>query len=100
MTKMLPNSFAFGGGNVPTSFQGPHEMEAVLLSLLHVLCGTQWNNFMHFLLYIHYILGRCFNFVHIIVINIIHNGQFLLTSTDGFIFQSTCIYGCGTKYFI
>ena len=29
-----------------------------------------------------------------------HNGQLLLTSTDGFIFQSTCTYGCGTEYFI
>ena len=41
VTQMLPNSFAFGGGNAPASFQRPHGMETVLPSLLHVLCETQ-----------------------------------------------------------
>ena len=48
----MPNSFAFGGGNVPASFQWPHGMEAVLQSLLHGLCGTPWNcNFINFMPY-------------------------------------------------
>ena len=58
----MPNSFAFGGGNVPASFQWPHGMKAVLQSLLHGLCGTPWNcNFINFM---PYMLWRCFDFVH------------------------------------
>ena len=47
----MPNSFAFGGGNVPASFQWPHRMGPVLPSLLHVLCGTISYTFCHVILW-------------------------------------------------
>ena len=34
----LPNFFAFGGGNVPASFQWPHEMERLYFHLSFMSC--------------------------------------------------------------
>ena len=55
----LPNFFAFGGGNVPASFQWPHEMESLYFHLSFMSCVKKFHTHLSPI-----ILWRCFDFVH------------------------------------